>query len=143
MGAVRYEMRERDGRKPDRKALRAFGLVTSSLIVGLFGFFFPWMLEAAYPTWPWWLAGGLTAWALTAPHTLHGVYAVWMRLGMILNRITSPVLMGLVFYLVITPAGFCMRLFGRDPMARSFDKNASSYRIASRKSPRHEMERPF
>jgi hypothetical protein len=47
MSAMRYEMRERDSRKPNRKELRAFGLVISSIIVGLFGLLFPWMLDMA------------------------------------------------------------------------------------------------
>jgi Saxitoxin biosynthesis operon protein SxtJ len=140
---LKHKMREQDDQRPDRKELREFGLVTSSLVVALFGIFFPWMLDAHYPIWPWWLGAVLTAWALAAPRTLQGVYRVWMKLGMVLNRITSPLLMGLVFYLVITPVGYCMRVFRRDPMTRSFDKTVSSYRIASRKSPRHKLERPF
>lgn len=136
-------MQKQDGQAPDRKQLREFGLVTSSLVIGLFGLFFPWVLDAHYPTWPWWVAAVLTIWALAAPHTLLGVYRAWMKLGMLLNRITSPLLMGLVFYLVITPIGCCMRVFRRDPMARSFDKSVATYRIASRKPPKNKLERPF
>jgi hypothetical protein len=37
--------------------------------------------------------------------------------------------MGVVYYLVITPTGLLMRLFGRDPLSRKFRRGAGSYWI--------------
>lgn len=127
----------------DRKGLREFGLVTGALIAGLFGLFFPWLLEVAMPRWPWASGGLLAVWALIAPHTLRPVYKVWMRFALILSRITTPIILGLVYGLVITPTAFIMRIIGRDSMARRFDDKASSYRVKSSKSPKDQMERPF
>ena len=42
----------------DRKGLRQFGIVTGGILAGLFGLFFPWLLEHSYPYWPW-IVGGL------------------------------------------------------------------------------------
>ncbi len=127
----------------DRKGLREFGLVTGGILAVLFGLFFPWVFARPIPYWPWVIAGVLAAWALAAPITLRPVYRAWMRLAIVLSRITTPIIMGLVYFLVITPVAFIMRLIGRDPMARCFDPNAKSYRIPIKKRPKEHMERPF
>mgnify|MGYP003659674533 FL=1 len=132
------EIRELDG-----KGLREFAFVTGALSAGLFGVFFPWLFNAAYPVWPWLLGAVLVTWGMVAPKTLRPVYRGWMRVGLLLNRVTTPLVLGLVFYLVIFPVGFIMRLTGRDPMARRFDDGLESYRVPSVKPKRENMERPF
>ena len=127
----------------DHKGLREFGLLTGGIVVGLFGFLLPWLVGFAFPVWPWVLGGLLAAWALAAPGSLRPVYRAWMRFGLALSRITTPLLLGLVFFLLIAPVALGMRLFGRDPMARDFDKTVKTYRVASKKSPREKMEKPF
>ena len=127
----------------DRKGLREFGLVTGGILVLLFGLFFPWLLGRPFPYWPWVLGGLLTIWALLAPTTLRRFYQLWMRLALVLSRVTTPIIMSLVFFLVITPIGFIMRIRGYDPMARRLDPNVTSYRVPARKPPRTHMERPF
>jgi len=52
-----------------------------------------------------------------------------MKLAEILHRIVSPVALGIVFFGVLTPMGFAMRLFGRDTMQRRFDPSARTYWI--------------
>ncbi len=126
----------------DRTGLREFALVTSGVIVGLFGLFLPWLLDLQWPTWPWILAAVLVAVGLIAPMALRPVYKVWMQFGLILSRITTPIIMGLVFFLVITPTGLIRRLLSEDPMARNFD-DEESYRVPSKKAPAKNMERPF
>lgn len=127
----------------DRKGLRDFGLTTGGLIAVLFGLLFPWLLAAGIPRWPWLLGGGLAAWALIAPARLRPVYHYWMRLALWLSRITTPLVLGVVFFLVILPAALMMKLIGRDPMTRRFDETTTSYRVPSRKAPRSHMENPF
>lgn len=127
----------------DRKGLREFGLVTGGIVAGLFGLFFPWLLEAGIPTWPWAVGGGLGIWALAAPNSLRPVYRLWMKLGLALSRITTPLILGIVFFCVILPVALAMKVVGRDAMARKFDDSARSYRVASRKAPKENMERPF
>ncbi len=127
----------------DRKGLREFGLVTGGIIAGLFGLFFPWVFDVAIPYWPWGVGGVLALWALIAPDSLRPVYRIWMHLALILSRITTPLIMGLAYGLVIIPTGFIMRAIGRDPMARRFDEKAESYRIPSKKPPKDQMEKPF
>ena len=127
----------------DRKGLREFGLVTGAIVAGLFGLFFPWLLEVDHPVWPWWIAGLLAIWALVAPESLRTVYQLWMRFGLLLNRVTTPIVIGFIFFLVITPMAFIMRVIGRDPLARRFDDQVKSYRTVSKKAPKSNMEKPF
>jgi len=127
----------------DRKGLRHFGLITGAIIAGLFGLFFPWLLEVRIPLWPWIVAGVLVVWALLLPATLGPVYRAWMKFGLLLSRITTPLILGIVFFLVVFPTALVMRLFGHDPMARRIDKMAQSYRITSDTPPRENVERPF
>ncbi len=127
----------------DSKGLREFGLTTGAIVLVLFGGLLPWVFEFTYPVWPWVVGAVLGLWAVLAPATLKPVYRLWMRLGLLLSRVTTPLIMGLVFFVIILPAGLLMRLFGKDPMARGFDDEASSYRVASRDAPKDHMEKPF
>ena len=127
----------------DAKGLREFALVTGAIVAVLFGLFFPWVLDVAWPRWPWILAGVLILWGLIAPLSLRPVYRLWMRFGLLLNRIVTPVLLGTIFFLIITPVGVIRRMSSRAPLARSFEQAAESYRIPSRKQPREKMEKPF
>lgn len=127
----------------DRKGLRDFGLLTGGLIAALFGLFFPWLLATEVPVWPWLVGGLLAVWALIAPMRLRPVYHYWMRLALLLSRITTPLILGVVFFLVFLPVAAGMKIFGRDPMARRFDDTTDSYRVPSRKAPREHMEKPY
>lgn len=68
--------------------------------------------------------------ALVWPAVLRPLNRVWFRLGMVLHRVTNPVVLGLLFFGVIAPTGLVMRLFGRTPLALRIDRDARSYWIA-------------
>jgi CDP-diglyceride synthetase len=127
----------------DAKGLRHFAWVTGGIIAVLFGLILPWLFNASLPIWPWVLAGVLALWGLVAPNTLRPVYHGWMRFGLLLNKVTTPLIMGIVFALLIVPVGFVMRLVAKDPMARKLDAGAGSYRVPSRTPSRNNMEKPF
>lgn len=126
----------------DNKGLREFALVTSAVVAGLFGLALPWLFGFARPVWPWVLAAALSLLGLAAPAAVRPIYRGWMRFGLALSKITTPLIMGLVFFLVITPMGLVRRLFAKDAMAREFNDEAS-YRVPSRKSPPQNMENPY
>ena len=127
----------------DRKGLRHFGLLTGGIVVVLFGVFFPWLLERPWPRWPWILFGALAVAALAMPLALRPVYRIWMRFGLLLSKITTPLSLGIVFFAVISPIGLLRRLKRSDSMARTFDAQASSYRVPSQQKPHNHLERPF
>jgi hypothetical protein len=126
----------------DRKGLREFGLVTGGIVAGLFGLFFPWLLERSWPLWPWIVFGVLGIWGLVAPMSLRPVYRGWMRVGLLLSKVMTPLIMGIVFFLLITPVAFIMKLLGNDPMARDFD-DSDSYRVPTKKAKPENLEKPY
>ncbi len=124
------------------RLLRSFGLTTGAIVAGLFGLLLPWLFSHAWPVWPWVLAGILTGLGLTYPRALAPVYRLWMKFGHVMGFINSRILLGLVFYLLITPVGGLMRLFGWDPMQRRLGLG-TSYRVPSRNRDQRHFERPF
>jgi hypothetical protein len=71
------------------------------------------------------LAIGLFAIAL--PTLARPLHRAWMGLGHALGRITTPIVLTVVFFAVLVPARFFLLLFGRDPLQRRRVANAPSY----------------
>ena len=67
--------------------------------------------------------------ALVAPRLLAPLNLLWFKFGLLLNAIVSPVIMGLLFFVTITPIGWLMRLFGARPLNLKFDRAAQTYWI--------------
>jgi len=127
----------------DRKGLRSFGLTTGAVFVAIFGVFFPWILEKNWPLWPWVVAAPLWVLALIYPPSLRLIYIGWMHFGLLASRIMTPLILGIVFFLVISPMALVRRRLGRDPLQRALDPNNESYRVQSTTSPREKLEKPF
>jgi hypothetical protein len=53
---------------------------------------------------------------LLVPTTLGPVQRAWMGLAHMISRVTTPIFMGVVYFVILTPIGLGMRLFGRRPM---------------------------
>ena len=126
----------------DQKGLREFALVTGGIVAGLFGLLLPWIFNAGLPLWPWIFFGVFAVWGLVLPISLRPVYHAWMRFGLFMSRITTPLIMGIVFYLIITPVGLFRRLFSADPMRRKLN-DSNTYREPSKKAPPDHLKRPF
>ena len=60
----------------------------------------------------------LVAAGVVAPRRLGPVQRGWMRVALAISRVTTPIFMGIVYFLVLTPTGLVMRLAGRRPLAR-------------------------
>ena len=128
----------------DNKGLRKFGITTGTIIVVLFAIFFPWVFDAAaMPIWPWIVAGLLWVPALLVPNSLQPVYTTWMRIGHAIGWVNTRIILGLVFYILVLPMGLIMRMFGKDPMARKYDKSVSSYRVKTVNEPKERLEKPY
>jgi hypothetical protein len=127
----------------DAKGLRSFGLTTGAIVAVLFGLLLPWLFGRAFPLWPWVVFAVLAAWALLAPRSLRLVYRYWMKLGLLLSRVTTPIVLGVVFFLVVAPMGLIRRVFGHDAMARVLDDAVPSYRTKSRAKGSYKLENPY
>jgi len=66
---------------------------------------------------------------ILAPNALRYVHRVWMLLGNVLGWVNSKIILGLLFYLIVTPVRIVMSMTGKDPMNRKFDPNAETYRV--------------
>jgi Saxitoxin biosynthesis operon protein SxtJ len=126
-----------------RSELRQFGLVAGALFIVLLGALIPWLRGHSYPRWPWVVGGVLIVVGAVYPDALRYPFAIWSAAGKLLGWINSRVVLAGLFYVVVTPMGLVMRLMGRDPMARKFEPQAQSYRVASRRAPARGLERPF
>ncbi|HLH78016.1 MAG TPA: SxtJ family membrane protein [Candidatus Binataceae bacterium] len=128
---------------PDRQELRNFGLLTGALIALVFGLLLPWLHRWTAPRWPW--VAGLALWvpALLWPMVLYPFYRVWTALGLGLGWVNSRIILSLLFFVVITPMGLLRRALGHDAVARRFEPQAASYRVASRARSKESMEKPF
>ena len=127
----------------DTAGLRRFGLSTGAIVAVLFGLAIPLLFGLGYPRWPWIVAFVLTAWALAAPASLKNVYYYWMRFGLLLNIIVSPIVLGIVFFLVVTPMGLVMRMFRKDPMKQIVKSEEKTCRVQSiSRDPSH-LEKPY
>ncbi len=106
---------------------RSFGLVFTAVftLIGL------WPLLSGEGVRWWSLAVALifAALAIARPSALAPLNRLWTRFGLMLNRIVSPLVMGLLFYLIITPFALIMRAVGKDPLRLEFDPGAESYWI--------------
>jgi len=126
----------------DTKQLRSFGL----LVGGAFLFIGLWPLV--------WRGEALRLWAvipaalllplgLIAPSLLAPLYKGWMVIGHVLGWINTRLILGVVFYGLITPMGLLMRLFGWDSMRRAFMRDSSTYRVIKEPRLPSHMRRQF
>ena len=106
---------------------RSFGLVFAA-VFGLIGLF-PLLLGNALRPWSLIIAMAFLVTALLFPRILAPFNRLWLKFGFLLHRIVSPIVLGIMFYLVVTPIGLLMRLVGQDPLRLRFDKGAASYWI--------------
>ena len=112
--------------KPSRRDLRVFGalwLVFFAILGALAG------LKGAHRlAWTFWAVGGVVSGlGLFAPIWLRPVYLAAIFAGYPLGLAGSFLLLVLIYYLVLTPMGLMMRLFGHDPLARRFQMDRSTY----------------
>jgi hypothetical protein len=104
---------------------RAFGLVCAAF----FAVLAVWPLFHARPL-RWWALAVGAAFALVAisrPVLLAQLNRWWTKLGLLLGRIVSPIALGLLFFLAISPIALIMRLAGKDPLLLKRDGGIASY----------------
>ena len=61
------------------------------------------------------------------PKILLPLNKLWMKIGILLGMIVSPIIMGLIFFGIFTPIAFFMRLFGRDELRLRFKKKETHW----------------
>lgn len=62
------------------------------------------------------LSGAFVLAAMAAPRVLKPLNVLWFKFGMLLHHVVTPLVMGLLFFVTVTPIGLLMRATGKDPM---------------------------
>jgi hypothetical protein len=112
-----------------RSSERSFGLVMAAFFA--FVTFSP-LLRAHAGEIRWWalvLCAVFLALALFWQAPLKPLNVAWTKLGLLLYHVVNPVVLGLLFFLTVTPLGWLMRAFGKDPLRLRRDPTAASYWI--------------
>jgi hypothetical protein len=104
---------------------RAFGLVFMAVFALIGALPLAW--GGRVRPWSLTVAGGFLIVALTLPAVLSPLNRLWLRFGLLLHRIVNPIILGIMFFLVITPMGVLMRLFGKDLLKLRRDPTVASY----------------
>jgi hypothetical protein len=117
-----------------RKELRQFGLFVGAVftVIGLWPLVF-----RGEPLRLWAIGIGslLIVCGGVLPSVLAPIHKGWMWVGHILGWINTRILLGIVFYALVTPIGIVVRLMGKNTMRKGFAESSTTYRIA--RSPRH------
>ena len=113
---------------------RGFGFVFAT-VFAIVGGFKLWAGHSMTWTGAWFAAAALMLLvALAVPRILRPLNVLWFRFGMLLHRVVSPLVMGLMFFVAVMPVGLIMRLLGKRPLNLAFEPAAESYWI-ERKPP--------
>jgi hypothetical protein len=115
------------GRKVEMGSDRSFGLVFAAFFLILC--LLPLKSGEEPRLWAGAVAGAFLVVALVAPKALKPLNKLWFLVGMALHHVVTPVVMGLLFFVTVTPIGLIMRAMGKDPLRLSRDDAAASYWI--------------
>jgi hypothetical protein len=128
--------------KTDTKDLRNFGLIVG----GVFALIGCWPLVVygrELRLWALALAALFILPALAFPAVLKPVHKRWMIVGHWLGWINTRILLGILFYGVVTPMGLLRRLWVKDALTLQFRKQADTYRCPREPRPGAHMRHPF
>ena len=121
--AIHEDFWHEDG--PKAGSERGFGIVFAVVfvIIGLL----PLWDGSPMRLWAMIVAGVFLGTGLFVPVVLRPLNRLWFLFGMALHKVMNPLVMGLLFYLTVTPTALIMRMVGKDPLNRRFDPSAKSY----------------
>ena len=66
---------------------------------------------------------------------------IWFKFGIFLGKIVSPLVMGIIFFLVVTPIGFFMKVLGKDVLNLKYNKSKSYW--IEKNGPKSKMKNQF
>ncbi|WP_455245774.1 SxtJ family membrane protein [Petrachloros mirabilis] len=124
------------------KELRSFGLLVGGLfsVIGLW----PAVVHGDdFRAWAVILGGLLMAGGGIHPRLLAPIHKGWMRVGHVLGWVNTRILLGVVFYGLVTPIGVVLRMMGKNTMQQAFVDGESTYRVVRPSRPPSHMKNQF
>jgi hypothetical protein len=119
---------------------RKFGLVVGIAFLVLAGFS-KWRGHELPPVILASIGGALVVLGLVLPQVLGPVYGWWMALARVISKVTTPIFMGVVYFVVLTPIGIIRRVFGSTPIDAK--ANNGSYWVTHSSSSQGSMTRQY
>ena len=113
--------------QPEPGSDRAFGFIVGGILLAV-AMYFWWIDSYLYPSIAV-VAITLITLALIYPRSLGPLNRIWTRFGLLLGRVVSPVVLGVIYLTTVVPTGLLVRLFGKDLLSLKIDKNLPSYWI--------------
>ncbi len=110
---------------PERGSDRAFGVVFTILFLVIGAW--PLIRDGRPRLWAFGIAALFLLAALAVPKVLAPLNRLWMAFGLLLGKVISPIMLFLVYVIAVVPTGLILRLRGKDPLNRRFDREAASY----------------
>ena len=118
-----------------KKSLRKFG-ITIAFALSVIGIFIFWKGSVkATAFWLWGVAALFLLSGLIIPNILTWFYQFWMGLAFTLGWFMTRLLLGIMYYLIFTPVGLSIRLFGGDLLKKKMNKSSTSYWIKRKQTP--------
>ncbi len=124
------------------KQLRSFGFTVGG-VFALIGFW-PLVFRGEDPRW--WamvVAACLLFPAVVFPKSLVWVYKGWIAVGHIMGWINTRIILGAVFYIVVTPTGIIRSWLGKDSMGKQLRPDLDSYRIVRKPRPASHLTKQY
>ena len=66
---------------------------------------------------------------------------LWFKFGILLGKIVSPIVMGVIFFLVVTPISIILKIFGKDVLNLKFNNNKTYWIVKD--GPKNNMKKQF
>ena len=118
---------------------RSFGLVF--FVVFLLISIYPFLKDGDIRLWSLIISIIFLFLGLLNSRVLSPLNKLWFRFGLLLGKIISPIIMGIIFFLVVTPIAIIMRLFKKDILNLKFKEN-NTYWI-DKTGPKSKMRNQF
>ena len=112
--------------KPPLPKDRSFGLLLAAMLL-LGGFYAGYKQVPPLALSSFIASAAILAISLFAPARLAGLNRAWFALGLLLGRIVNPVVLGLIYFVLLTPLALILRWMGRDTLGLRSAVRPSSY----------------
>lgn len=116
-------------RNPSRRDLAWFGVVLWLFFIVIGGVLGRALASDVTRNALWGAGAALALVYYAVPGLRRPMFVGWMYAAYPIGLVVSHVLLGLIYFGVVTPIGLLMRALGHDPMARRFDRSARTYWI--------------